>query len=182
MRRFAVVGLIATAVDVGLAVALLDRGWSVVTADIVALAAAAVVARPLHRVVTLRDDPFARWIRIRRVFVSVVVAAGLVDLAVLALVGTPGGPGRDLVAKVLAVAAAAIVRGMAYRAFLFRVIRREQDRPVPRPPAVGEVRVSVVLPAFREADRIADAVGRVLEWRAPGLLLALGPMPLWDSP
>ena len=93
MRRFAVVGLIATAVDVGLAVALLDRGWSVVTADVVALAAAAVVARPLHRVVTLRDDPFARWIRIRRVFVSVVVAAGLVDLAVLAMVGTPGGPG-----------------------------------------------------------------------------------------
>ena len=66
MRRFAVVGLIATVVDVGLAVALLDRGWSVVTADVVALAAAAVVARPLHRVVTLRDDPFARWIRIRR--------------------------------------------------------------------------------------------------------------------
>ena len=161
LRRFAVVGLIATAVDVGLAVALLDRGWSVVTADVVALAAAAVVARPLHRVVTLRDDPFARWIRIRRVFVSVVVAAGLVDLAVLAMVGTPGGPGRDLAAKVLAVAAAAVVRGMAYRAFLFRVIRREQDRPVPRPPAVGDVRVSVVLPAFREADRIADAVGRV---------------------
>ena len=46
MRRFAVVGLIATVVDVGLAVALLDRGWSVVTADVVALVAAAVVAVP----------------------------------------------------------------------------------------------------------------------------------------
>ena len=84
LRRFAVVGLIATAVDVGLLVLLLDRGWSVVAADVVALAVAAVVARRLHRLVTLRDDPFARWIRIRRVFVSVVVAAGMVDLAVLA--------------------------------------------------------------------------------------------------
>ena len=112
------VGLIATAVDVGLAVVLLDRGWSVVAADVVALAAASVVARPLHRVVTLRDDPFARWIRIRRVFVSVVVAAGLVDLAVLVLVGTPGGPGRALIAKLLAVPAAAHERGLAYPPFL----------------------------------------------------------------
>ena len=83
LRRFAVVGLIATAVDVGLLVLLLDRGWSVVAADMAALAVAAVAARRLHRLVTLRDDPFARWIRIRRVFVSVVVAAGMVDLAVL---------------------------------------------------------------------------------------------------
>ena len=81
LRRFAMVGLIATAVDVGLVVVLLDCGWSVVAADIVALAAAAVVARPLHRVITLRDDPFARWIRIRRVFVSVVVADSLEPLS-----------------------------------------------------------------------------------------------------
>ena len=163
LRRFAVVGLIATAVDVGLLVLLLDRGWSVVAADVVALAVAAVAARRLHRLVTLRDDPFARWIRIRRVFVSVVVAAGMVDLAVLAVLGTPGGPGRDLAAKAAAVAAAAVVRGIAYRAFLFRVIRREQDRPSERPPPPGAFRVSVVLPAYREADRVADAVARVRE-------------------
>ena len=63
LRRFAAVGLVATAVDVGLAVALLSAGWPVVAADLVALLGAAVVAHTLHRLVTLRDDPFARWIR-----------------------------------------------------------------------------------------------------------------------
>jgi phosphomannomutase len=161
LRRFAVVGLIATVVDVGLLVQLLEWGWPVVAADVVALAVAALVARRLHRLVTLRDDPFARWIRIRRVFVAVVVVAGLVDLTVLAVIGTPGGPGRDLAAKVVAVAAAAGVRGIAYRAFLFRVIRREQDSPSDRSPAAGAFRVSVVLPAYSEADRISVAVTRV---------------------
>tara|TARA_B100001105_G_scaffold79069_1_gene62641 strand:- start:429 stop:2987 length:2559 start_codon:yes stop_codon:yes gene_type:complete len=161
LRRFAVVGLIATVLDVGLLVLLLEWGWPVVAADAAALAVAAVVARRLHRLVTLRDDPFARWIRIRRVFVAVVVVAGLVDLAVLAVIGTPGGPGRDLAAKAVAVAAAAGVRGIAYRAFLFRVIRREQDSPTDRPPPPGAFRVSVVLPAYSEADRIGVAVARV---------------------
>ena len=161
LRRFAVVGLIATVLDVGLLVQLLEWGWPVVAADVVALAVAALVARRLHRIVTLRDDPFARWIRIRRVFIAVVVVAGLVDLTVLAVIGTPGGPGRDLAAKALAVVAAAGVRGIAYRAFLFRVIRREQDHPADQPPASGTFRVSVVLPAYSEADRIAVAVTRV---------------------
>ena len=161
LRRFAVVGLIATVVDVGLLVQLLEWGWPVVAADVVALAVAALVARRLHRLVTLRDDPFARWIRIRRVFVAVVVVAGLVDLTVLVVIGTPGGPGRDLAAKAVAVVAAAGVRGIAYRAFLFRVIRREQDSPADRQPPPGAFRVSVVLPAYSEADRIAVAVARV---------------------
>ena len=161
LRRFAVVGLIATVLDVGLLVLLLEWGWPVVAADVVALAVAALAARRLHRLVTLRDDPFARWIRIRRVFVAVVVVAGLVDLMILAVIGTPGGPGRDLVAKVLAVTAAAGVRGISYRAFLFRVIRREQDSPTDQAIAPGAFRVSVVLPAYSEADRIAVAVTRV---------------------
>ena len=42
LRRFAVVGLIATVVDVGLLVQLLEWGWPVVAADVVALAVAAL--------------------------------------------------------------------------------------------------------------------------------------------
>ena len=165
LRRFAVVGLIATVVDVGLLVQLLEWGWPVVAADVVALAVAALVARRLHRLVTLRDDPFARWIRIRRVFVAVVVVAGLVDLTVLAVIGTPGGPGRDLAAKVVAVAAAAGVRGIAYRAFLFRVIRREQSlRPVARSRGVpGQRRAARLLGGrshLRGRDPCPPGVGR----------------------
>ena len=51
LRRFAVVGLIATVVDVGLLVQLLEWGWPVVAADVVALAVAALVARRLHHLV-----------------------------------------------------------------------------------------------------------------------------------
>ena len=167
LRRFAAVGLVATVVDVGLLVALVRAGWPTWLADLVALASAAVVALALHRGITLRDDPYARWIRIRRVFAFVVTVAGLVDLGVLATVlilgGDDGAPstGRLLVAKAVAVAVAGGVRGVAYRAFLFRVIRREQDRPVDRGPAPGAVRVTVVLPAYRDADRIGGSVRRV---------------------
>jgi len=85
LRRFAVVGLVATAVDVLLLVGLRRAGCTLVVADLAALAAAALVARPMHRLVTLRDDPFARWIRSPGLFISVVLAAGSVDLLVLAL-------------------------------------------------------------------------------------------------
>ena len=73
LRRFAAVGLVATLVDVGIAVALVGWGWPVIVADPVALIAAAAVARPLHRAITLRDDPFARWIRSPAMFATVVV-------------------------------------------------------------------------------------------------------------
>ena len=170
LRRFAAVGLVATTIDVGLAVLLLGAGWSPWSADVVALGLAAVAARLLHRSVTLRDDPYARWIRLKRVFVTVVVVAGLVDLAVLMasrtlLGGTDAGASEDwridLAAKLVAVLVAGLVRAVAYRAFLFRVIRREQDHPSERPPPDGDVRVTVVLPAYRESDRIAETVARV---------------------
>ena len=170
LRRFAAVGLVATTIDVGLAVLLLGAGWSPWSADVVALGLAAVAARLLHRSVTLRDDPYARWIRLKRVFVTVVVVAGLVDFAVLTagrtlLDGTEAGASEDwridLAAKLVAVLVAGLVRAVAYRAFLFRVIRREQDHPSERPPPDGDVRVTVVLPAYQESDRIAESVARV---------------------
>ena len=80
LRRFAVVGLVATTIDIGLAVILLGAGWDPWAADAVALGLAATVARLLHRSLTLRDDPYARWLRLRRVFVTVVVLARLVAL------------------------------------------------------------------------------------------------------
>jgi len=161
LRRFAAVGLVATAVDVGLAVALLSAGWPVVAADLVALLGAALVARTLHRLVTLRDDPFARWIREPAMFATVVVMAGVVDLVVLAAVRTGEGTGADLAAKVTAVLAAAVVRAVAYRFLLFRAVRVDQDQPGLLPLEPGHRRLSLVLPAFREADRIAPTLERI---------------------
>ena len=170
LRRFAVVGLVATTIDIGLAVILLGAGWDPWAADAIALGLAATVARLLHRSLTLRDDPYARWIRLRRVFVTVVVIAGLVDFGVLTVArslldglldGDTGSWTVDLGAKLAAVVVAGAVRAVAYRAFLFRVIRREQDLPSRRPMPDAEIRVTMVIPAFREADRIGETVVRV---------------------
>ncbi len=161
MRRFAAVGAMATAVDIGVAVALLRWGWALLTADLVALVAAAAFAHPLHRLITLRDDPFTRWMRSPSMFAAVVATAGLVDLLVLSWARVDGSLTDDVLAKATAVAAAAIVRAIAYRALLFRVVRREQEHPVQRPLPDGTHRLSVVLPAYREADRIGDTVARV---------------------
>ncbi len=161
MRRFAVVGVVATAIDIGVAVALLRRGWSLPAADLVALAVAAAFAHPLHRVITLRDDPFTRWMRSPGVFAAVVTMAGLVDMLVLLWVYADGSTAEDILAKATAVAAAAIVRAVAYRTLLFRVVRSEQEHPVLRPLPDGTHRLTVVLPAYREADRIGETVARV---------------------
>ncbi len=159
LRRFALVGLVATAVDVGGFVALRRAGWALVPADIVALALAAMVSVTLHRIVTLRNDRFRRWLQSPPVFVAVAVVSGVVDLGVLGLVAREHtGIGTLLVAKLVAVVAAAAVRSVAHRRLLFRVVRRDQDRPAGRPPAPGTVRLSVVVPAYNEAPRIAATV------------------------
>jgi len=161
LRRFAAVGLVATAVDIGLAVALLSAGWPVAAADPVALLGAALVAHTLHRLVTLRDDPFARWVREPAMFATVVVMAGSVDLVVLAMARSGEGTGANLLAKVTAVLAAAVVRAIAYRFLLFRAVRVDQDKPGSLPLEPGHQRLSLVLPAYREADRITPTLERI---------------------
>ena len=161
LRRFAAVGLVATAVDIGLAVALLSAGWPVAAADPVALLGAALAAHTLHRLVTLRDDPFARWVREPAMFATVVVMAGSVDLVVLAMARSGEGTGANLLAKVTAVLAAAVVRAIAYRFLLFRAVRVDQDKPGLLPLEPGHQRLSLVLPAYREADRITPTLERI---------------------
>jgi glycosyltransferase involved in cell wall biosynthesis len=46
-------------------------------------------------------------------------------------------------------------------------VRAELARRRPRPPAPGERRLSLVIPAFREADRIAATVGRIRDELGP---------------
>jgi dolichyl-phosphate beta-glucosyltransferase len=59
------------------------------------------------------------------------------------------------------VAISAVIRGLSHRLVLFRVVRREQSSPMRRPVPDGEMRVSVVVPAYREEARIADTVTRI---------------------
>ena len=156
-RRFALAGVGATVVDVGVAVGLVSAGLGRLPAGAAALVIAAIVSRILHARYTLRGDQLDRWIRQPSVFATVAVIAGVVDLAVfLGLSSLAAFP-----AKCVAVAISAVIRGLSHRLVLFRVVRREQSSPMRRPVPDGEMRVSVVVPAYREEARIADTVTRI---------------------
>ena len=164
LRRFAAIGTIVTAVDVVLLV-VLRRGADlpVVVADALSIAVAACASYALHRAVTFGDDPYVRWAREPWTFAWVTVAAGALDVVVCrAGVAVLGGSLADLLwAKAAALAGAAFVRAGAYRDVLFRRVRAEQGRRADRPPPPGDVRLTVVVPAYREAGRIGDTVTRL---------------------
>ena len=135
LGRFAVVGLAATALDVGLLLALRHAGMALVPADILAVGVAAAAAYLANRYVSFESDPFVRWVHQPSAFLVVAVLAGAVDVAVLYLTYGLGAP--LLVAKLLAVATAAVVRLVAYRWVLLRGVRRRQENRADRPPAPG---------------------------------------------
>ncbi len=143
LRLFVLVGALATAVDVGTVLAL--QAWPLLLADVVALGAAAVLAYVLNRTLTFRAQPTARWVRSPLAFATTAVVAGLVDVGVLALLHRLGVV--LVVAKVAAVFTAATIRWIAYRRILFNEVRRDLAHRLGRPPAVGKLRLSVVVPA-----------------------------------
>ena len=161
IQRFLVVGIIATALDVSLFVFLHKIGWSLVLANVLALNAAALLAWPLHRLFTLADDPFTRWIGSPGVFGFMVVTAGLVDTGVVCIFNPDREVRAELLAKLIAVVVAALVRAISYRVIIFRTIRREQDRPTNRPAAEGDYRLTVIIPAYQEVDRIENTIKRI---------------------
>ena len=62
VQRFAVVGIVATLVDVAVLVPLIRRwGFDAFTADLVSVSIATVVSLLLHRLVTLANSPTRRW-------------------------------------------------------------------------------------------------------------------------
>jgi putative flippase GtrA len=163
LGRFALVGLGITAVDVGLLLAThRGLGWSLGWADVTAVAVAAGTSFLAHRTLTFRNDPFVRWVHQPWSVAVVVVLAGLADLSILTLLaGDRPGWAALLAAKVVALFVAAVIRLVAYRWVLFQRIRRSQSRPLDRGRAPGDVRLSVVVPAYLEAERIGDTVRRL---------------------
>lgn len=165
LARFALVALVPTAIDVGLLVLLRHQlGWILVVADVVAIAAASVVSYALHRRVTFRSDPYVRWVRFPWAFACIAAVAAAVDVAVLRLLFAAEGFTTAFaltLAKVVAVGVAASVRALGYRGVLLGAVRRSMRTPLRRPAAPGSLRVSVVVPALDEADRIAATIGAI---------------------
>lgn len=155
LRLFALVGVLATAVD-WLLLVLLDRSLALWVADLVALAAAAVAAYVLNRVITFRGDPMARWVSNPGMFAATAAAAGAVDMVVL--VGLDRAGLVPWLGKFLAIGCGAVVRWLAYRWILFRRVRHELAMRVPRPEAAGDLRFSVIVPAYNEGPLIGDTI------------------------
>ncbi len=164
-RRFLLVGAVATAVDVGLFVYLRQRvGWPVPAADAVAVAVATVVSWVLHGTVTFPGDPRVRWYRRPGRYVGAAVVALAVDVAVVTVLDLALDPRQAwaLVAiKVPALVTALLVRTANYRRFMYDTVRDDQRLPAGRAAPPGRYRLSVVIPAYRESDRIAGTVERV---------------------
>ncbi len=169
LRRFVAVGAVVTAVDVALLAGLVTgAGWPVWAGALAAVAAASVASFALHRVVTFADDTFALIDHRPGAFAAVATPAALVDVATVVLVagGSPGVT-RLLVAKGLAVAAADVVRLVTYRRALFAAVRQRQVVAPDRPTLDGDVRLSVIVPAYRDADRIGTTIERLRAELAP---------------
>jgi putative flippase GtrA len=156
------VALVPTLADIALLVLFRQRlGWMLVAADLAAIALASVLSYVLHRAVTFRSDPYVRWVEVPPAFVGVAVLAAAVDVAVLRAVfaGTAFSSTTALVeAKIVALVAAGLVRLVGYRWVLLGELTRARRARWQRPPPPGDCRLSVVVPAYDEADRIGLTV------------------------
>ena len=164
LRRVTLVGTIATVVDVVLFVVLATAGWSVWWADVVAVALATAVSWGLHTLVTFPDDPTHGWFERAGTYLWTAAVALGVDVVVvvaLAVVLDPGVWYGFLIIKVPALGAAFVARMVNYRHTMFVSVRDTQGVPAARPASEGAVRLSVVVPAYRESDRIASTVEQI---------------------
>lgn len=167
LRRFVGVSAAVTTVDAGLLVLLrMGASWPVPLADAGAILAAAAVSYPLHREITFGDSPYARWVELPGAYVAVAVVAGAIDVGVVAglssMAGRPPGNVSELArVKVPALAAAAGFRAVAYRTVLAGDVQRDLADRRHHDPPIGTFRLSVVVPAYREADRIEATVRRL---------------------
>lgn len=167
LRRIALVGTTATVIDIALFVVLVEwAGWPVWWADAAAVAAATAVSWVLHALVTFPDDPTRRWFERLGPYLSTAALALVVDVAVVSFMDWLLNPGwwlPVLMIKLPGLAAAFAARMITYRDTMFVSVRDVQGEPARRPVAPGDRRLSVVVPAYREADRIGVTVRAIRE-------------------
>lgn len=163
LRRFVAVGATATLVDFGGFLLLhLVVGWSPLVADIVAIVAASAVSFMLHRGVTFAADPSRRWYRNHGAYALAAALALAADTTIVTLtIGDGDEWWWSVLVKSVALAVAFGVRLSVYRLSMFEAVRNDQLLPVARPPAPGELRLSLVIPAYGEQDGIGTTLARV---------------------
>ena len=161
IKRLLVGGALATIIDLGLFLVLyLGADVMPLAADLVAVAVASVFSFWFHRVLTFPGDPKVRWMARPATVAGTMALGGIVDVAVLGVLRwvMGGGVTATIIAKIAALLVAALVRLTLYRRTLFSIVRDDIDTPVSRPELTGGPRFSVVVPAYREGDRIASTL------------------------
>ncbi|MCZ7631718.1 MAG: glycosyltransferase [Microthrixaceae bacterium] len=166
LRRVLVIGVLATLVDVvGFVVLVEAFGWRVWVADGVAVAAATLVSYFLHTARTFSPGaPSRRWFESHGRYWGTALAALLTDVGVIVLLDLVVQPNwwlPLLALKSCSLGVAFLVRSLTYRDLMFHAVRDAQSVPACRQTPEGAVRLSVVVPAYREADRIAAGIGRI---------------------
>ena len=163
-RRFASVGAAVTLLDLGL-VLLGARftDWPLPVVDAVAIVVATFVSYWLHRAISYAAEPARRWYRDLRHYVMAAFLALAADVAVFSILiqGSDHSVRSVVIPKFLGLAAGFLVRLTSYRQTMFRSIRADQNRPRGRQAAPGDVRLSLVIPAYFEEDGIAETVAAV---------------------
>jgi len=163
-RRFASVGAAVTLLDLGLVLLgarLTD--WPLPVVDAVAIIVATFVSYWLHRAISYAAEPARRWYRDLRHYVMAAFLALAADVAVFSILvqGSDHSVRSVVIPKFLGLAAGFLVRLTSYRQTMFRSIRADQNRPRGRQAAPGDVRLSLVIPAYFEEDGIAETVAAV---------------------
>ncbi|MSO85972.1 MAG: glycosyltransferase [Acidimicrobiia bacterium] len=170
-RRILLLAVVPTLVDIGLLVFFRQGlGWILVVANATAIAVASVLSYLLHSSVTFRSDPYVRWVRFPAAFVVVALLAGTLDVLVLRVLFAAHGfetTGGLVAAKLVSLSMAGLLRLFLYRAVLLGAVRRALQQQVPRPPAPGQMRATVIIPALGEATRIGGTIGAIRAALAP---------------
>jgi putative flippase GtrA len=162
-RRFLATGLVATAADLGGFVFLAARGTSPAAADVAALNAATAVSWVGHRRLAVGTDPGRAWYQDAVGYLLSAISAGSLDVAVLQVLLGSKRPtiGRLVAAKTVSMSAAGALRLLFFRRSMFDAVRGDQEEPLDRPPPPGELRLSLVIPAFQEEAGIGETIAKV---------------------
>ena len=163
LRRFVAVGTVATVIDV---VGFVLLAWTTMlsfwAADLVAIGVATVFSFVGHRI--SGRAPQHRWYRNVGSYAAGAVVATATDVGIV-LALTAGWTSRDLWpivgAKAVALLAAGLVRAVVFRQAMFDAVRVDQQAPACRPLVQGDVRLSLVVPAYREEEGIAQTVSAI---------------------